>query len=97
MRGIRRIVTVVVCLGASCSAQSSDQTTKLISTGGCPSGINFQQDGYRVQSSRVDDPFDFLRWIGRKQHRVSEKISALVDGKPFQYDSAVSGALKIIE
>src|SRR5262249_13713071 len=62
-----------------------------------PENIEFQREGYTVKTSRVDNPFDFLPWVKIKVDRVKAEIAALVDGKPFRYETAVGQALAIIE
>jgi hypothetical protein len=63
---------------------------------GCE-GINFEREGYRVRSSRIEDPFDFLPWVQFRQRRAAARIAMLVDGKPFLYSTARDQAREIIE
>jgi hypothetical protein len=50
-----------------------------------------------VRSSRVEDPFNFLAWVGQRKTSAAKAISALVDNQPFTYQAAVAAALDIIE
>ena len=59
--------------------------------------IDFEQAGFTVNRSRIEDPFDFLPWVRVRQERAIAQIAALVDGKPFRYATASGQALKIIE
>ena len=56
-----------------------------------------KREGYRVRSSRIEDPFDFLPWVRIRQKRAAAKIAASVDGKPFLYSTARDQAREIIE
>ena len=58
---------------------------------------DFQAAGYTVRSSRVENPFAFLPWVRAARRKAESEISALVDGKPFSYDTASGKALEIVE
>lgn len=60
-------------------------------------GIDLQQAGFSVRSTRISDPFDFLPWVRARQRRAADKIAAMVNGKPFLYSEVRDAALKIIE
>ncbi|HEV7893246.1 MAG TPA: hypothetical protein VGP08_21700 [Pyrinomonadaceae bacterium] len=59
--------------------------------------IDFQAAGYTVRSSRVENPFAFLPWVRAARRKAESEISALVDGKPFSYETASGKALEIVE
>lgn len=69
---------------------------KQVADGSCD-GIDLQQAGFSVRSTRISDPFDFLPWVRARQRRAAAKIAALVNGKPFRYSDVRDTALKIIE
>jgi hypothetical protein len=69
---------------------------KQVSDASCD-GIDLQQAGFTVRSTRITDPFDFLPWVRARERRAAAKIAALVNGKPFLYAEARDAALKIIE
>lgn len=90
------ILILLVSTGQVCFGQTEPQARKTITGNSC-NGIKFQKERYVVRSSRVDDPFVFLPWVRIKEQNVATEISALVDGKPFSYDIAVTKALEIID
>lgn len=59
--------------------------------------IDFEAAGYTVRSSRVENPFGFLPWVRAARRKSESEISALVDGKPFSYETASGKALEIVE
>lgn len=59
--------------------------------------IDFEAAGYTVRSSRVENPFGFLPWVRAARRNAGSEISALVDGKPFSYETASGKALEIVE
>src|SRR5687767_14093982 len=69
---------------------------KQVSDASCD-GIDLQQAGFSVRSTRISDPFDFLPWVRVRQRRAADRIAALVNGKPFRYIEVRDAALKIIE
>lgn len=69
---------------------------KQVSDASCD-GIDLQQAGFTVRSTRISDPFDFLPWVRVRQRRAADRIAALVNGKPFRYSEVRDAALKIIE
>lgn len=79
---------------ATCAAQTAEQPGNLLSEGNCPANANFEE--YRVRSSRVVSPFQFLRFIRGQTSEAASRISALVDGQPFLYRTAIDEALAII-
>ena len=60
-------------------------------------GIDLEQAGYSVRSFKIEDPFDFLPWIGARERRAATRIEPLISGKPFQYASVRDAAIRIIE
>lgn len=92
------IYLVILVAGAAtpCLGQAAAETNNTVPLEGCE-GINFEREGYRVRSSRIDDPFDFLPWVRIRQKRAAARIAALVDNKPFLYSTARDQAREIIE
>jgi hypothetical protein len=82
--------------GHACFAQTGDDAKKIVPDKSC-GGKNFEKEGYVVGRSRLEDPFIFLPWVRIKERNAADQIRALVDGKPFVYDTAISKALEIIE
>jgi hypothetical protein len=78
-------------------AQTAEEAKKVVPGNSCGDNHNFEKEGYVVGRSRISDPFEFLPWVRLKERHAADQIKALVDGKPFVYDSAVSKALGIIE
>lgn len=73
-------------------------TERTAEKSGCEN-INLEDAGYSVRDkgSRIEDPFDFLRWVKNRNDSARTKIAALVDGKQFSYATAAGEALDIIE
>ena len=92
------ILLLILFVGSAraCLGQTEAATDKTVPLKGCE-GINFETEGYRVRTSRVEDPFDFLPWVRIRQRRAATKIAALVDGKPFLYSTVRDQAREIIE
>lgn len=67
-------------------------------TGSCE-GINLEQNGYKIRSFRIEDPFKFLPWIKARQKRASAAIQQLFEAQDFAFTyTTVSGkALDVIE
>ncbi len=76
--------------------KAAARTGRTVETNGCGNN-DFQQAGFTVNRSRVEDPFDFLPWVRDRQKRAAAQIAALVDGLPFRYETAAGKALDIIE
>ncbi len=91
------IFLLMLFVGAApaCLGQTEAEANNTVPLKGCE-GINFEREGYRVRSSRIEDPFDFLPWVRIRQRRAATKIAALVDGKPFLYSTARDQAREII-
>lgn len=90
------LLTLFVGAAPVCLGQTEAEANNTVPLKGCE-GINFEREGYRVRSSRIEDPFDFLQWVRIRQRRAATKIAALVDGKPFLYSTARDQAREIIE
>lgn len=58
--------------------------------------IDYEKAGYTVKSIRIEDPFAFLRWVGKREERAADQIKTIV-GKPFKYTTATGEALDTIE
>ncbi len=90
------LLTMFVGAAPVCQGQTEAEANNTVPLKGCE-GINFEREGYRVRSSRVEDPFDFLPWVRIRQKRAATKIAALVEGKPFLYNTARDQAREIID
>ncbi|CAN5739073.1 hypothetical protein BH18ACI4_BH18ACI4_11030 [soil metagenome] len=90
------LLTLLMVAAPICLGQTETDSRNTLPLKGCE-GINFEREGYRVRSSRVEDPFDFLPWVRIRQKRAATKIAALVEGKPFLYSTARDRAREIIE
>lgn len=90
------LLTLFLGAAPACQGQAEAETSQTIPLRGCED-INFEREGYRVRSSRIEDPFDFLPWVRIRQQRAAGEIAALVDGKPFLYSTARDQAREIIE
>jgi hypothetical protein len=87
---------LLVSAGPACFGQTGKRPDKTVSDETCK-GINVEQGGNVVKSSRIEDPFDFLPWVKDRERRAQSQIATLVNGKPFLYATARDAALKIIE
>jgi hypothetical protein len=101
--GAVRALLGTLVLAGGCSGQTareSQLTMPVVKSGntgeGCPAGANFETAGYTVNSSRVDNPFDFLPWVHAQDEAAAQEISKLVDHQAFRYSAAITGALDII-
>ncbi|MDQ3667327.1 MAG: hypothetical protein M3410_12275 [Acidobacteriota bacterium] len=90
------LLTLFVAGPPHCLGQAEAEANNIVPLKGCE-GVNFEREGYRVRSSRIEDPFDFLPWVRTRQRRTATKIASLVDGKPFLYITARDQAREIIE
>lgn len=90
------LLTLLLWAAPVCQGQAEVETSQTIPLRGCEH-INFEREGYRVRSSRIEDPFDFLPWVRTRQQRAASEIATLVDGKPFLYSTARDQAREIIE
>ncbi|MDT4954500.1 MAG: hypothetical protein QOJ02_2638 [Acidobacteriota bacterium] len=90
------VVFVLVGAGQVCLGQNAEEAQNTVAGKGCD-GINFQTEGYTVNTSRIDDPFDFLPWVRARERRAATEIKKQVDGKLFLYKTAVDRALEIID
>lgn len=77
--------------------QKAESAVKRTTAASACENTDFQQAGYTVRSSRIEDPFVFLPWVRAREQRAATRIAALVDGQPFRYDTAAAKALDIIE
>src|ERR1700753_3146154 len=89
-------VALLLFAAPSLSAQVPSRSP-FVAAEGCPSGINFEQQQYRIEKIIVSDPFDFLFWIRRKVATTQSQLAAKLEGQPFTYQSAVTEALTLIE
>jgi hypothetical protein len=95
----------LVCAGFSllfifsqiCFSENPAQQTRIMERAGCSPTVNFEKEGYVIRSSRLDDPFQYLRWVSNRKQSAARKLSALLDGKPFHYQDVVNKALQTIE
>ncbi|HTG16097.1 MAG TPA: hypothetical protein VK747_12675 [Blastocatellia bacterium] len=83
--------------GQVCFGQTGEDAKKIVLNKSCGGAHDFEKEGYVVGRTRVEDPFDFLPWVRIKERHAADQIKALLDGKPFVYDTAISQALGIIE
>jgi len=63
----------------------------------CHAGTNFETEKYTVVRTTVDDPFQFLYWIGGKSRSIESQLAAKLNNRPFTYQTAVKEALSTIE
>ncbi|MFN2510134.1 MAG: hypothetical protein ABR568_01675 [Pyrinomonadaceae bacterium] len=90
------LLTLFLGVAPPCLSQTEAEADRTVPLKGCED-INFEREGYRVRTSRIEDPFDFLPWVRIRQRRAASEIAALVDGKPFLYSTARDQAREIIE
>jgi hypothetical protein len=90
------LLFLLLSAGQLCFAQVKADPKGIAAVKDC-SGLDLQQQNYVVRSSRLDHPFAFLPWIQIKVRQAASEIAALVNDKPFRYETARDEALKIIE
>ena len=71
-----------------CPALAQDDTTALardrtVVTAACPSGTDFEAAGYSIRDVRVQNPFEFLPWIGSAVRQARSQVSHL-RGAPYK-------------
>lgn len=82
------------CVCASGFCAEAD-TSDVVPTGTCPSGISFESAGYMVRTARVEGPFASLPWLRRRFEQANQDVSELA-GKPYRAGD-VRGKTEILE
>lgn len=70
-------LTLLLCAGA-------EGATAVVPGAGCPTGTNFEREGYTVRSARVESPLSFLRWIRSAMNAAQREVRSQA-GAPFRY------------
>jgi hypothetical protein len=92
---------LITLYGGAVTAQQSAPTTVILNHHPQPSQItaclpDTDLTKYHIAKITVEDPFDFLRWIGLKRKGIEAQLQAKYVGQPFSVD-VLHDSLKAIE